>query len=96
MSNLFSNGTQNLKVLGALLDLKETKKIFGESLHFELRGLLIEKSGHAFRHRIAHGFVSDAECFGDAAINLWWLVIRLCMDPIIRNLEAQEEENQGD
>ena len=93
VSNLFSDRTQNLKVLGALLAIEETKKIFGESLHFELRGLLVEKSGHAFRHRIAHGFVSDAECFGDAAINLWWLVIHMCMYPILRILKAQEEED---
>ena len=93
VSNIFSDGTQNLKVLGALLAIEKTKKIFGESLHFELRGLLIENSGHAFRHRIAHGFVSDAECFGDAAINLWWLVIHMCMNPILRILKAQEEED---
>lgn len=96
VSNLFSDGTQNLKVLGALLDIEETKKIFGDSLHFELRGLLIEKSGHAFRHRLAHGIVSDAECFGDAAINMWWLVILMCMIPIMGKLKALEEEDQGD
>lgn len=96
VSNLYSDGTQNLKVLGALLNLEQTLQIFGESLQFELRGLLNEKSGHAFRHRIAHGFVSDAECFGDAAKNLWWLVIHMCMYPIMRNLKAQEEKDPGD
>lgn len=83
VSNLLSDGTQPLKVLGPLFDMPQSKQIFGESIHFELRGLLIEKMGHGFRDQLAHGFTSEAECYGDAPVILWWLVLRLCMFPIL-------------
>jgi hypothetical protein len=81
VSNLMSDGTQPVKILGPLFDLKETTQIFGNSLVFELRGLLIEKRGSDFRNRIAHGFVSEAECYSAAPIILWWIVLRLCLLP---------------
>lgn len=83
VSNLKSDGTQPLKVLGPLFDIPESKEVFGESFHFELRGMLIEKTGHGFRDQLAHGFTREGECYGDAAVNLWWLALRLCMIPVL-------------
>jgi hypothetical protein len=83
VSNLMSDGTQPVKILGPLFDLEETKAIFGDSLCFELRGLLIQKTGYDFRNRIAHGFVSEGECYGPAAVTLWWLALRLCLTPLL-------------
>jgi hypothetical protein len=88
VSNLLADGTQPLKILGPLFDVPETKEIFGESLWFELRGLLIEKSGYDFRNQLAHGFTTEAECYGDAAVNLWWLILRLCLIPVLQRLEG--------
>lgn len=51
-------GLEQLKTLGSLLALDETKEVIGESLVFELRGHLIEKTGYAYRDRLAHGFLS--------------------------------------
>jgi hypothetical protein len=82
ISNLESDLTQPVKVLGPLFSLPEIKTIFGEDLCFELRGMLIQKTGYSFRNRIAHGFVSEGECYGDAAINVWWLALRLCYVPL--------------
>lgn len=82
VSNLLSDSTQPLKVLGAIFDMPETMKIFGEPLCFELRCCLIEKMGFDFRNRVAHGFVSDEECRSAAAKYLWWLVLRLCLTPL--------------
>lgn len=82
VSNLKSDGTQPVKILGAIFGLPETKKIFGDELCFELRCCLIEKMGFDFRNRVAHGFVSDDECRSAAGKYLWWLVIRLCLFPI--------------
>jgi hypothetical protein len=78
VSNLLSDLTQPVKLLGPLLDLPETKRIFGASLWFEFRGILIEKTGYSFRNRVAHGFVGETECYGSESLNLWWLVLRLC------------------
>jgi hypothetical protein len=83
VSNLLSDLTQPVKLLGPLLDLPETKRIFGASLWFEFRGILIEKTGYSFRNRVAHGFVGEAECYGSESLNLWWLVLRLCYMPLV-------------
>jgi len=87
VSNLLSDGTQPVKILGPLFDLKETTDIFTESVVFELRGLLIEKRGADFRNRLAHGFVSEGECYGAPARILWWMVLRLCLMPVLQGLD---------
>jgi hypothetical protein len=93
VSNLESNLTQPVKTLGPLLSLPEMQQIFGEELCFEFRGLLIEKTGYSFRHQVAHGFVSDAACYGPEALNVWWIVLRLCCTPIV--LAEQESNDQA-
>jgi len=98
VTNLMDDGTQPYKLLGPLFDLPETTEIFSESFVFELRALLIEKSGPEFRNRYAHGFVTEAECHSETAIYLWWLVLRICLVPLIiatrGTNETDTEENQ--
>lgn len=89
VSKLNSDGTQPVKVLGAIFGMKQTTEMFGESLCFELRGCLIEKTGYDFRNRVAHGFVSDEECYSAAASHVWWLVLRVCLIPIFQTLNTQ-------
>ena len=89
ISNLKDDQTQPVKLLGSLFDLPETKMIFGESYWFELRGLLIEKTGSEIRNRVAHGFISNPECYSGAAKNIWWIVLRLCVSPLF----AAEQEH---
>jgi hypothetical protein len=79
VSNLQSDGTQPVKILGALLGMEETKKMLGTALHFEVRGHLIEKTGYDFRNKVAHGFVSEYDCHSNAALSCWWLVLRLSL-----------------
>jgi hypothetical protein len=93
VSNLMSDGTQPVKVLGAIFGMAETKQIFGEPLCFELRGCLIEKTGCDFRNRVAHGFVHEGECYSHAGVTVWWLVLRICLTPIfqtIAKIKSQE------
>lgn len=94
-SNIKSDGTEPMKTLGAILDLGATQEIFGEQLCFELRGCLIEKSGYGFRDRVAHGFVSEGDCYSHAAINLWWLTLRICMTPLFEQLKAKLESESS-
>jgi hypothetical protein len=93
VSNLMSDGTQPVKVLGAIFSMKETEEIFGEALCFELRGCLIEKTGFDFRNRIAHGFVSEAECYSVASETIWWLVLRICLTPIIQAITEKKRNS---
>lgn len=92
VSNLQDDQTQPVKLLGPLFDIPATREIFGESCWFELRGLMIEKTGAEIRNMVAHGFVSTSDCYGPAAQNLWWIVLRLVMIPIIRAARQNIEE----
>lgn len=91
VSNLKADGTQPVKMFGGLFGLEATKQIFDDSLCFELRGLLIEKTACDFRNRLAHGFVTEGECYGDAAINIWWIVLILCITPIVNSKPEANE-----
>jgi hypothetical protein len=87
VSNLESDLTQPVKTLGALLDMDELKARLGENLIFEIRGMLTHKHGYAFRNNVAHGFVTMGDCFGEAARNVWWLMLRLCFQPWIEQIQ---------
>jgi hypothetical protein len=99
VSNLMSDGTQPVKVLGPIFGMSETKQIFGEKLCFELRGCLIEKTGYDFRNRVAHGLIHEAECYSTAGATVWWLVLRICLTPLFQNwakndTQAMPTQNQ--
>lgn len=106
VSNLMSDGTQPVKVLGTLLTMPETAQILGDDMVFTLRGLLIEKTGFDFRNRLCHGFSSSGECYSAAAVFSWWVVLRLCLLPTYSTIkskgvqspkgdEATESDNRG-
>ncbi len=79
VSNLNSDMTQPVKLLGPLMDMPETKQLLGDDLHFEIRGLFIEKTGYSFRNNLSHGFITERESYSEAAINCWWLILRMCV-----------------
>ncbi len=89
VSNLMDDDTQPMKLLGRLLSFQETKTIFGEHLQFELRGLLIEKAGFEFRNQIAHGFAQVSDCYSEAAINIWWLVLQILLRPVLTDADIE-------
>ena len=92
VSNLMSDGTQPVKVLGAIFGMPEAKQILGDALCFELRGCLIEKTGYDFRNRVAHGFVHEGECYSTAGVTVWWLVLRICLTPIFQTIAEQQKQ----
>ena len=83
VSHLHSDLTQPLKLLGGLFDAPGFETIFGPEYRFELRGHLVEKSGYGFRNRVCHGFASDDDACSSAAVNIWWLTLRLCVDGML-------------
>jgi hypothetical protein len=79
-ASIDSEGLEQNKALGKLLEFPELQQLLGDDLIFELRGVFCEKSGFNFRHQLAHGRVSAGDCSGEAAINAWWLILRLCCE----------------
>lgn len=88
-SKLDSKLVQEERLLGVLLAMPETIQIFGEDCVFELRAVLCEKFGFDLRNRLAHGFITEQECFGDDVMLMWWLVLRLCIFPVYQALSQQ-------
>lgn len=76
------DGVEQDRTLGALLDLPECGALLGGGLVFELRGLLLEKTGFNFRNTLAHGLLTDRECYSVPAVLSWWLMLRLCCVPV--------------
>ena len=95
VTKLNSDLTQPVKTLGSLFEIPETVKIFGPDLCFELRGLLIEKQGYSFRNDLAHGFLDQVGFYSAAAINVWWLVLKLCHSAMILPDDMSSEAGQA-
>lgn len=65
------------KSLNELLPMNAAKEFFGEDLHFELCGLLIERTGHNIRNECSHGLMSDHNFYSPLAIYLWWRLFHI-------------------
>jgi hypothetical protein len=77
-ASIDSEGLEQNKALGKLLEFPELHRLLGDNLIFELRAVFCEKSGFNFRNRLAHGQVSLGDCHSVAAVSAWWLVLRTC------------------
>lgn len=97
VTNMEQDGTQPVKIFGGIFNLPETMEVFGESLCFELRGHLIEKSGFDFRNRLAHGFALDYDFVSTHAVSCWWLALYMVFFPLIPRLAQRDgaEVNDG-
>ncbi len=89
-SKLESDATQDDRDLGWMLTHPEMAKIFGESMAFDLRGLLVERFGLNLRNDIAHGLLAEPQMFTPGAMYAWWLVLRLCCIPVARAKRTNE------
>jgi hypothetical protein len=70
-------GIQQEKDLNQLLSDINAEKIFGKDLLWEMKSLLIEKTGPNFRNRICHGLMSVEDANGSFSVFLLWLTVHL-------------------
>ena len=93
-SGLDSKGVQQENNMIAFLTeephLKILDTVFGETLLFDLRGLLVEKSGKNLRNLMAHGLATDNEIAGATGRYVWSLAVQLLMTPEHENGKAGE------
>jgi len=71
------NGLENELGLRALMDLRETEKVFGPDLSFEIRALFCDPAGANLRNQIAHGLLDDDACQSVYSIYAWWFGLKL-------------------
>jgi len=71
------HGIQQEKDLNQLLTDINAEKIFGKDLLWEMRSLLIEKTGPNFRNRLCHGLMPFEDASSSSAVFLLWLTVHL-------------------
>jgi hypothetical protein len=82
-ANIDSEGLEQNKALGKLLEFPELHRLLGDDLIFEFRAVFCEKSGFNLRNRLAHGQLSRGDCLSFAAVSGWWLILRACCAMLI-------------
>ena len=87
-SRVDKHGIQEDFDLNELLRSPVFPKLFGEDMTFNLRVMLVEKAGLNLRNNLAHGLMSDREMSSSTWNFLWWLVLRLCLEPFVQRNEA--------
>ncbi len=82
-SGLDDRGIQNEHNLNSTLYHPKIGKIFDENTLFDLKCLLVERTGSNLRNRMAHGLINDVEFSHNHIMPyIWWLTFRLCLLPI--------------
>ena len=95
-SHLHQNGIETENGLSALMDLPETKIIFGEDLTYEIKALFCDQLGPNLRNNIAHGLLDDREVHSVDAIYAWWLGLKLVFNTFWNTMNTDtENERQG-
>jgi Domain of unknown function (DUF4209) len=72
---------QDDALLGEVLRMPELLEILGQDTVFALRGLLVERMGSNIRNDLCHGLLSVSRFWEAEMLYLWWLILRLCLDP---------------
>ena len=96
-TNIDSNGIENENGLSSLMDLPQTKEIFGEDLSFEIRALFCDPFGPNLRNNLAHGLLDDRTCYSPDTIYAWWLGLKLVFNTFWNALSSNaESKEQGE
>ena len=96
-TNIDGNGIENENGLSSLMDLPQTKEIFGEDLSFEIRALVCDSFGPNLRNELAHGLLDDRAFYSSNAIYAWWLGLRLVFIPFWNALSSDaKSKEQGE
>ena len=82
ISAMGSDETEKFRHLPTLLNLEETNRIFDVDVIEDLTLILVEPAGPNLRAAVAHGFVTDAQCWSVEAIYAWWHMLRLILIPL--------------
>lgn len=88
-----ANQTQEDRTISSMFDSMraELDEILGTALTMDLENVFLKKPGPSLRHALAHGLLHDGSPFATDAIYGCWLILRLCLLPLVphrHDLEA--------
>ena len=75
-----AEGIQDFFDLKKILDEPALTTILGENYVFELKGLLVSRSGANLRNDLAHGLLTPGDTRGPVAKYFWWLTLKLIVE----------------
>ena len=79
VTSIDAQGVQEERNLNQLLRLEGAKNVLGEDLVWEMRSLLVEKTGPNLRNRVCHGLAADGDYERPAGNALLWLTVFLLL-----------------
>lgn len=88
-----TGSSQNEHDLNKLLAHEALGKLFGDDAAYDMRVLLIEKSGANLRNHLAHGILDDGQDL-EAKVYFWWLCLRMVCLPLVRAVLAEKATSQ--
>lgn len=88
-----SNGIEEERDLGWLLENESLISILGENTVFDLSGLLISRFGFNLRNKLAHGLIKSDDFDSSPMVYFWCLILRICASPYF---EMYEKGKQND
>ncbi len=95
-SGLDAHGIQNEHDLNKTLFMPEIKEMLGDSLAFDLQGLLAERFGTNFRNNMAHGLYDYGAFMSGRATYAWWIILHLCfLFRLLSLRQSQDAEDEG-
>jgi hypothetical protein len=77
--------TQQDRTISSLFEQMraELDGIFTKAITADIENVFLTKPGPYLRHSLAHGLLHDGEPYGPDAIYGCWLIMRLCLIPLI-------------
>ena len=97
-THLDQEGIETEVGLSILIDIPETKVIFGENLAYELKALFCDPLGPNLRNYVAHGLLDDQHSNSVDAVYAWWLALKLVFGVFWQSIVAAGlgEQQVGD
>ena len=91
-SSMDKMGYQDVFQMGRMLSLVELEEVLGTDLVREMRLLFTDRHGPKERDRMSHGLMSSADFYGGSAYYAWWLICRVCFNPVLRRYVQRSDK----
>ena len=81
--------TQQDRTISSLFEQmrSELDSIFGTAITTDIDNVFLRRPGPYLRHSLAHGLLHDGDPYGSNAMYGCWLIMRLCLLPLIPHRE---------
>lgn len=94
--NTDENGIDSEMSLKQLLNLPKSIELLGEDICFNLKCLLMERTGFNIRNDMCHGLMEEQEFFSVHSIYAWWLLFCIIINSIDETINFEDFQHNFD